>query len=281
MRIVVALLALVLAGPVNADTADEPQITQSIYTAPFETSTCTASSSTACEHDAIFDACPSGITYPGACDLPPSTPDGLTCDKRGILSSSEEFGSVGGWSITYNGMPQNRIEDCALICNMCSFCESFGYKSSDIATPCRFSSKSLTDSGFAEDSYSVTFWYDMGCATCIECGATPGSLMIGTPPSGHGCTRKKGVEDQYSCDRDGTPGAGLRLYSELIYSANPSSADCAALCARQQGCRASAYDPSGGLPECFYSGYSLKDSNFLQGSGNQVWNDRECWTCAA
>ncbi|KAH6894730.1 hypothetical protein B0T10DRAFT_481019 [Thelonectria olida] len=265
VSLALALVALIDSG--SASILDQFRLFDQSSTPTSPSSTSTSSSI------GYLPTCPAGFTYPGACHDAEAAPASAKCNKKGHLESGD------AWGITYNGMPQDQIQDCAFICHLWYTCQSFGYNTSDPDTPCRFYERPLTDAGLIEEPDASTSWYDMACSDCTYCGSVPPSIVPGLTDSGPRCTLNKDFETQYHCNQAGTVSAGARLYKTEIYPHDANAENCGTICAHFEGCRASAYDPSQGPYACLFSGYSLKDASFQRTSGSQVWSDKACWEC--
>ncbi|KAK7429025.1 hypothetical protein QQZ08_004432 [Neonectria magnoliae] len=250
----------------------------------------TSPSTTISSPSTTVNNCPAGINSPGACFGATPTAAGSTCEKKGSVQL------VDAWSVSSDVWRQNRAEDCALYCKLDSQCKSYGFDRQGGMTPCRFSPESLTNSGFVQDSTASVTWSDLGCVTCILCGgaASPTTMLsttVSTTSSvptatstcaltnGQGCTMKALVEAQYTCNRAGSPMEEAWGYNMQDYPFQGSPEQCAAICAQQRNCKASAYDSSRTSYQCSFIGNSLQAAGFSASGGSIRWSDQACWDC--
>ncbi|KAH7145690.1 hypothetical protein B0J13DRAFT_666278 [Dactylonectria estremocensis] len=133
--------------------------------------TITVPSATTGSSSTVSYSCPAGISYPGACYGATPTVSGSICGERGDIPYTDPY------SVSYEDIEQNSIDDCAIMCELLgSECSAYGWSDDPPAIArCRFSHDSLTDAHFTPDATWRTIWYDMGCVTCLTCEEVDGS----------------------------------------------------------------------------------------------------------
>lgn len=95
--------------------------------------------------------------------------------------------------------------------------------------------------------------------------------------NGEGCSSNPNVDSSVYCQTTGTIAQPMEAISKQVYPYQNSPEQCAAVCAQEAGCDASAYDSR--AKYCVFISNSLSSAGFQESSDGLSWSEQACWDC--
>lgn len=228
------------------------------------------------------------------CFLSSPVPDSARCGASGTPSPTP-------YAVPRSTYPkQDKLEDCAVICDERAGCKALAYDASSTAAPCRFITETILEGGFDYSAASGLNWYDLACFKCSGCDTSSSSssstTVTPTTTTSHGTTSTTGCPNGVAAPGacyDATPTAsGSQCYKYGDVQVQPytcSETDCpdqyrieqcAFYCQLDADCKAVGYNYLGFPTACRFLDVSLAEGGFAADSGSTVeWFDIGCYTC--